>query len=254
MENILKERWREGKCVSNAWLTIPNSWTAEIASQIGYDVVTIDAQHGLASDISSILPMLQAIKGTNSIPFVRIPSNDHAFIMRMLDAGVVGLICPMINSAEETEAFVSASKYPPRGNRSLGAIRASLIYGESYSREANDFTTTLAMIETPDALKNLREILSVKDLDGIYVGPWDLSLSLGFDKLADFEDPKFMVILQEILSLSKESNKIAGIHTTTAEHARKFADMGFQFVTMVTDTSVLKAGLKNALGVFSAVR
>lgn len=250
MKNSIKQKWEEGKCVSNAWLTIPNSWTAEIASQSGYDVVTIDAQHGLASDITSILPMLQAIKGTNSIPFVRLPSNDHAFIMRMLDAGVVGLICPMINSAEETEAFVAASKYYPRGNRSLGAIRSSLIYGEHYSREANEFTTTLSMIETPDALNNLGEILKVKDLDGVYVGPWDLSLSLGYSKLADFDDPKFMKTLKEILILSKENKKIAGIHTTSPEHARIFADMGFQFVTMVTDSSVLKSAFKNTLSAF----
>ena len=250
MLNKIKQKWAKGEVVTNAWISTPNSWSAEIMSKVGYDVMTIDAQHGLATDLTTILPMLQAIEGSTTTPFVRLPANDPAFIMRMLDAGVVGLICPMLDTAEETEAFVRAAKYYPKGNRSLGPTRSNVVYGENYAKEANDFTITLAMIETPDALKNIREMAKVPNLDGFYVGPWDLSMSLGYEKLADFQDPKFLSVLKEILAVANENNLVTGIHAGTPQNARFFANLGYKFVTMINDSSALKAIAKTTLSEF----
>lgn len=250
MVNKIKQKWVNCETVSNAWISSPSSWTAEIMAQIGFDVMTIDAQHGLSPDLATILPMLQAIEGSSTVPFVRLPGDNPAFIMRMLDAGVAGLICPMLNTAEETAAFVRAAKYYPKGNRSLGPTRSNLVYGEDYVKKANDFTITLAMIETPDALKNIQEIAKVPDLDGFYVGPWDLSMSLGYEKLADFVDQSFLKILKEILEVATAHNLVAGIHAGSPKNARLFADLGYKFVTIINDSSALKAIAKTTLAEF----
>jgi 4-hydroxy-2-oxoheptanedioate aldolase len=251
MQNIIKEKWVRGEVVSNAWISTPSSWSSEIMASVGFDVMTIDAQHGLANDLTTMLPMLQAIRSSKTVPFVRLPANEPAYIMRMLDAGVVGLICPMLDTAEETAGFVRAAKYYPQGNRSLGPTRANVVYGENYAKKANDFTITLAMIETPDALKNIREMAKVPHLDGFYVGPWDLSMSLGYEKLADFTDTSFLNILKEILAVAKENNLVVGIHAGTPQNARLFADLGYQFVTMINDSSALKAIAKSTLAEFN---
>jgi 4-hydroxy-2-oxoheptanedioate aldolase len=247
MINNLKTRWANQETLTNAWITIPDSWTAELVASVGFDVMTIDAQHGLATDLSTILPMLQAIKTGQSVPFVRVPPNDQAFIMRMLDAGVQGIICPMIDDATETEAFVKATKYYPKGIRSYGPLRANAIFGEDYLQKSNDAVVTLAMIETPAALKNIREIAKVPDLDGFYVGPWDLSLSLGYKNLADFNDVSFLAILKEIVAVATENKLNVGIHAGSPENAKKMADMGFKFVTTFNDSAGLKTAAKNAL-------
>lgn len=250
MQNKIKDKWAKGEVVTNAWISTPSSWSSEIMASVGFDVMTIDAQHGLATDLSTILPMLQAIEGSGTVPFVRLPANDPAYIMRMLDAGVAGLICPMLDTAEETAAFVKAAKYYPKGNRSLGPTRSNVVYGENYAKQANDFTITLAMIETPDALKNIREIAQVPNLDGFYVGPWDLSMSLGYEKLADFQDPSFLDILKHILAVATENNLVVGIHAGTPQNAKLFADLGYKFVTMINDSSALKAIAKSTLEEF----
>jgi 4-hydroxy-2-oxoheptanedioate aldolase len=249
----IKALWEKSETATNAWISIPNAWTAEIMAHAGFDVMTIDAQHGLANDLSVILPMLQAIATTATVPFVRLPENNPAFIMRMLDAGVVGLICPMLNTAEETAAFVNAAKYYPEGNRSYGPTRASQIYGEDYAAMANQKTITLAMIETPDALKNIREMAKVPNLDGFYVGPWDLSISLGYTKFADFDDASFMKILKEIVEVANEHNLVCGIHAGSPQNAKIFTEMGYKFVTIINDSSALKAFAKNTLSEFQGL-
>jgi 4-hydroxy-2-oxoheptanedioate aldolase len=248
--NRIKQLWRNNETVINAWISIPDSWTAEVIAHAGYDTMTIDAQHGLARDLSVILPMLQAIKGTKTIPLIRVPQNDPAFMMSMLDAGAMGIICPMINNREETEKFVRACRFYPKGIRSFGPLRASVIYGDDYFTASNNEVITMAMIETADAIKNLKEIASTPDLDGLYVGPWDLSISLGYQKMADFEDPSFLCILREILDAAAENGISAGIHSVTPEMSVKMSEMGFRFVTTFSDSAGLKKIASDQLETF----
>ena len=144
----------------------------------GFDSLTIDMQHGVV-DYQVAVSMLQGISTPGVIPLARVPWNDPARLMKILDAGAYGVICPMINTAQEAEAMVQACKYPPRGFRSWGPVRASLYAGSDYGDHANDDIIVMPMIETAEALKNLDDILSVDGVDAIYVGPSDLTLALG---------------------------------------------------------------------------
>ena len=245
-ENKLKKLWGEGKTALNAWLTIPNAWTAEIMAQTGYDAITIDMQHGLA-DYQTALSMLQAISTTEAVPLARVPWNEPITIMRLLDAGVYGLVCPMINTREEAEAFVGACRYPPLGFRSYGPIRANLYAGNDYFEHANETVTTLAMIETAQALENIEEIITSPSLDGIYVGTVDLSISMGLAGLGDLNDPKLQNALNTIMKQVIKHSRIAGIHASTPEDAAKLSEQGFHLITPVNDTKLLRYAAKNAL-------
>ena len=200
----------------------------------GWDSLTIDMQHG-QNDYSTSISMLQAIATTSVKPLVRVPWNEPGIIMKMLDAGSCGIICPMINNKLDCEKFVSYCRYPPEGIRSFGPMRSQLIYGNNYYNEANSQIITLAMIETQEAVENLDEILSVKNLNGVYVGPADMSSSYGLPPKFDVkEDPVFSKI-KLIAAKAKQYNKIAGIHNGTTVYAKEMISLGYRFVTISSD-------------------
>src|SRR6266542_5625968 len=151
-ENTLRTIWAKGGAVLNGWLTIPSTWTAELMAQQGWDSLTVDTQHGLIGyDVA--LPMFQAISTTPVFPLARAPWNEPGGIMKLLDAGAMGIICPMVNCAEEAKAFVGACRYAPAGYRSAGPTRASLYAGSNYLLKANESVVALAMIETAQAVQ-----------------------------------------------------------------------------------------------------
>src|SRR5947208_252739 len=143
----------------------------------GFDSLTVDMQHGVV-DYQVAVTMLQAVSTTPVIPLARVPWNDPARLMKILDAGVYGVICPMVNTRAQAEALVAACKYAPRGYRSWGPVRASIYAGADYGDHANDDLIVMPMIETAEAVKNIDAILSVPGVDAVYVGPSDLSLTL----------------------------------------------------------------------------
>ena len=233
-KNTVLDLWKKDKAVINGWLSIPNSFTAEAMAKMGWDSITIDMQHG-QNDYSISIAMLQAISNSSAVPFVRVPWIEPGIIMKMLDAGVGGIIAPMINNREECEKFVSYCRYPPLGQRSFGPMRAQLIYGSDYFQTANSQIVTLAMIETQEAVNNLNEILSVDHLNGIYIGPADMSLAFGLAPKFDIkEDPVFSNI-KLIVQKAKEHGKIAGIHNGTTQYAKEMIALGYQFVTISSD-------------------
>src|SRR5262249_8577474 len=160
------------------WLSVSHGFTAEVMARQGFDALCVDMQHGL-TDLNSLWPMLQAISQTETVPVVRVPWNEPAVIMRALDMGAYAIIVPLINTAEEAAAAVSACRYPPVGSRSSGPLRAALYGGANYQAEANGEIVVLAMIETKEGLANLESICATPGLDGIYIGPADLSYALG---------------------------------------------------------------------------
>jgi 4-hydroxy-2-oxoheptanedioate aldolase len=237
-KNALKEMLAGGGRGVNGWVAVPNGFMAEVYAAQGWDSVTIDMQHG-APDISDIIPLLQAINLSPVTPMVRVPWNEPGTIMRVLDAGAYGVICPMINTVKEAEAFVSAGRYPPLGARSNGPFRATQYAGGDYQKHANDEVLLFAMIETREALKNLDGILKVKGLDGTYVGPTDLSLSMGKPATLDPSDPEVIEAMATIAKKTRAAGKIAGVHTDGPKTAAKrFAD-GFQFCTLLNDVRLL---------------
>ena len=233
-KNSILDIWKSGKAAINGWLSIPNSFTAESMAKMGWDSLTIDFQHG-RNDYSTSLPMLQAISNTPTIPFARVPWNEPGIIMRMLDAGTYGIIAPMINTKEECEKFVSYCRYPPSGQRSFGPMRAQLAYGLDYQENANSQIVTLAMIETQEAVQNIDEILSVKDLNGVYIGPADMSLAYGLKPKFDVKEDPIFSNIKLIVNKAKEHGKIAGIHNGTTQYAKEMIALGYQFVTISSD-------------------
>ncbi len=253
-ENKLKKIFAEGKAAINGWLQIPNSFSAEVMAHQGWDSLTIDMQHG-AVDYPNALQMLQAIATTDVVPMARVNWNEPGQIMKILDAGSYGVICPMVSNRKEAENFVKACLYPPKGYRSFGPIRGLIYGGSDYGKYANDELLKFAMIETKEALDNLDNIMSTPGLNGIYIGPADLSLAIGeepgFDKP---EGDKVYNTILKILEHAKKNNIIAGIHNQKPEYAEKMIKKGFQFVTIGSDQRFMSAGAKQVMSKFKKIK
>lgn len=248
--NSLKDAWKAGKKTVNGWLGIPNGISAEAMAQGGWDSITIDCQHG-PIDFQAGVACLQAISGYDTTPMARVPWLEPGIIMKMLDAGAYGIICPMVNTKEEAERFVGACRYYPAGYRSFGPTRVTWYAGSDYYQHANSSLLTLAMIETRQAMSNLDAILSVPGLDGVYVGPADLAITLGEQPVGDPTSTVTLSAIKEIVTKTKAKGLFAGIHTASAEGARhKTHEMGFDFATILADTALLSNAAKAAVGAF----
>ena len=226
--------WVQGRRTINGWLSIPSSFAAEVMAHQGWDSLTIDLQHGVV-DYQTAVGMLQAISTTAVVPMVRVPWLDPGIVMKMLDAGSYGVICPMINNRAEAETFVRACRYPPRGNRSIGPIRATLYAGADYARHANETVLAIAMIETAQALDNLDAILATEGLDGIYVGPSDLGSALGCPPVLDPVEPTVTTAIEQVLQAAKKAGLWAGIHTGAPDYARRMHQLGFDFISLASE-------------------
>jgi 4-hydroxy-2-oxoheptanedioate aldolase len=244
--NRIKARWQAGQAVVNGWLTIGNPFTAELMAHLTFDSLTIDMQHGVVG-YQTAVTMLQAVSTREAMPLVRVPWNDPGMIMKVLDAGAYGVICPMVNSRAEAEAFVGACLYPPQGYRSHGPHRATLYAGGEYPDRANEVVLPIAMIETAEAVANLDDILSVPGLGGIYVGPADLSRSYGGSERTDLTAPDLVAALELILARAQAHGIPAGIHTGTTAYARQMIDKGWQLVTVRSDASFLQETARQVL-------
>ena len=246
-KNKIKQMMKDGKPVVNGWGAIPSTASAEAMAHQGWDSLTIDMQHGLV-DYSNALPMLQTISTTDVTPLARVNWNEPGQIMKILDAGCYGIICPMVSNKKEAENFAQACMYPPDGYRSFGPVRGLIYGGSDYPDHANEEILKIAMIETRESLDKLDEIMSTPGLDGIYVGPADLSLAIG--EKPGFDRPENTKAYSEILRIlehAKKNNIFAGIHNGTPEYATKMLEKGFNFVTIASDLRALSAGAKSVV-------
>jgi len=234
----LRTIWSGDGTVINGWLHVPSSFCAEVMAHAGYDSLTVDMQHG-PIDYGSLVPMLQAISTTQTVPVVRVPWHDPGLIMQVLDAGCYAVICPMVNTREEAEAFVGACRYPPAGYRSFGPYRASLYAGGDYTDHADETVVTMAMIETREALDNLDDILDVPGLDAVFVGPSDLGQSLGHGPGVDREEPEVVEAIDGVLAAATDRGLPVGIFAGTPEYASRMVEKGFRFVNVSTDAQLL---------------
>jgi 4-hydroxy-2-oxoheptanedioate aldolase len=250
--NRLKQLWAEGKPTINGWCSIGNPFTAEIMAAQGYDSVTIDVQHG-ALDYSSVLPMLQAMRASGVVPMTRVPWLEPGIIMKMLDAGAYGVICPMVSTAAQAAEFVSYMRYPPLGQRSFGPTRVSFSAGVNYGSEANSELLAFAMIETAEGMANLDAIAATPGLGGIYVGPADLTLGLTQGRLApgfDREEPEMIAALHQIIAACKANGVRAALHCGTPEYAARAIGWGFNMTTVSGDSRLLAAAAGTSVARF----
>jgi 4-hydroxy-2-oxoheptanedioate aldolase len=235
-KNPLAEMFRTGQHAVGGWATLPSSLLAEIAGRQKLDYVCIDLQHGLIDDSSSI-GMLQAISATNAIPLVRVRWNEPPAIMSALDAGALGVIVPMIETAEDARQAVRACRYPPHGQRSYGPIRARDIIGSTDPRDLEQ-VMCIVMIETEQSIANLDEIMAVPGVDALYIGPSDLGLALDQSPGKQTED--FYELVEDIRSRAAAQNIPIGIHSAHGDVARKHLNQGFNFVTLYSDAGLFQ--------------
>jgi 4-hydroxy-2-oxoheptanedioate aldolase len=244
--NLLKKKIADGQRCVGGWVAIPDVLACEVYAGQGWDSVTLDMQHG-GSNINDAVPLLAAIQSAgDATPIIRVPWNDPGQIMRALDAGAMGIICPMINTKAEAEALVRSSRYPPMGERSFGPYRASQ-YGADYWQKANEEVLIFAMVETRQAVSNLEEILSVKGINGVYVGPSDLSLSMGKTPTLDPTDKEVLTAMDIIVKTARKWGHIAGVHTDSPKTALRRFEEGFQMCTILNDVRLLAMAANNAV-------
>src|SRR5262245_44524826 len=244
--NKIKQLWREGRCVTMGWLSISNGFTAEVMARQGFDALNVDMQHGL-TDLSNLWPMLQAISQTDTDPFVRVAWNDPATIMKALDFGAYGIIVPLVNTAEEAAAAVAACRYPPVGMRSSGPVRAVHYGGADYQAQANGEIVVLVMIETKEGLANLDAICATPGLDGVYIGPADLSYALGLPPRGDNPNPSHLATCNRIRDAAHKHGIKACMHCASAAFAAGAVKRGFDLIMLTSDLACMVAGARRQL-------
>jgi 4-hydroxy-2-oxoheptanedioate aldolase len=240
----LREIWDGGGITHGAWLTDPSVAQAEMIAGLGFDHVCADAQHG-AMDFQSLIGVFQAVLLGGSRPLVRARWNEPGILAQYLDAGAHGVIVPLVNSPEEVEAVVQATRYPPTGGRSYGPFMASL-RAEDYTARANDRIAVIPMIETVDAVRRIDDMLAVPGIDAIYVGPADLSFSLGLrpgnnDGVAAFDQA-----LGTIVQACRNAGVVPGIHATASLAPRR-REQGFRMIGVSTDSSALRDRMREEI-------
>jgi 4-hydroxy-2-oxoheptanedioate aldolase len=238
--NTLREVLEAGRVAVCGWISSDSAYAAEVLSHAGYDTVTVDVQHGMFG-VDRAVTLLQAVSAGPAMPMARVPSLDPPVIGKLLDAGAYGIICPAVDTAEQATAFVRAMRYPPTGERSYGPSRGLLYGGPDYSERADETVLAWAMVESATALQNLEAILAVPGLDGVYVGPNDLALSLG-ERPGSVRPPaRTWAALVHIAERAAAAGVFAGVFTLDAAVGAELAALGYGLVTPGNDVAILRA-------------
>ncbi len=247
---VLAGRLRNGETIYSGWVSMPEPLVAETVARTGFDCVLLDMQHGLL-DTGAVMTGIGAIALAGKPAVVRIPLGDGATASRALDMGAEVIIAPMVNSAEEARSLVAVTKYPPLGERSWGPTRAMTLAGidqpPDYLANANRTGLTFAMIETRRALDAVDEILAVEGIDGVFVGPFDLSVSLSDGRQVGPGKVAVDAPIRRVAERAAAAGKIAGIYAATAERARTFRDFGYRFIALGADAGYLALGASELL-------
>ena len=247
----LRAKWEAGEPAFGLWAGISSSLTAELAAAAGYDYVCVDLQHGL-SDEATMISMFQATQAEGSAPLARLAWNEPWLIMRALDLGAVGVILPLIDNAAEARKAVESCRYPPAGKRSYGPVRAEMVAGSASVEELGAAALCFAMIETSEGLENLEEIAATPGLDGLYIGPSDLSIALGLQPGGVIADPArdrpaLAEAIERVRDVCAANGLIAGMHCGSGLAAEHYAKQGFRLITVGVDSSLFKAMITREL-------
>jgi 4-hydroxy-2-oxoheptanedioate aldolase len=242
-KSLFREKLEGGCTLRNGWMSNVTVLTSELFGRSScFESVTIDMQHGLTG-YEEMVRGLSGLTGGGVVPMVRVAWNEPSLIQKALDAGALGVICPMVNSEEDVKRFVSHMYYPPLGCRSLGPIRAGVV-NDDYVERANGEVLAIPMIETPDAVMCLDRILEVEGVDGVYVGPSDLGMTHGFGNGMDRTEPKVLELMEYIIERAGVHGCFAGVHTSDPLYSVRAKEMGFRFVTLMSDMAMIQRGLR----------
>ena len=239
IKNLVKEKLQRGEPAVGSWLTLGSPLAAENMAHIGYDWLVVDLEHG-ASDLPIAMGCFQAISTTDTVPMARVAWNDPVRIKRILDIGALGIVVPMVNSAADAERAVQAMKFPPDGIRSIALGRAGIAYGDGYLQEANDQILVIVQIEHRDAVANIEEIVATPGIDVCFIGPYDLSATMG----VEFGGAEHEAAMQHVLAVTRNAGIPAGMWCGTAALVNRRLEEGFRFIAHSADTDLLVRGAR----------
>ncbi len=234
----------DGDPVYVVWCQMPGEGQAAAMVRAGFSGVVADMQHGFFS-YDEMRLVIQATGRAAGVPMMRPPLDDFGMAARALDAGASVIIAPMINTVSDAVRLADATRYPPLASRSFGPAQALDLWkldGQSYLSAANDLTCVLAMVETAEAISNLDDILGVDGIDGVFVGPYDLSINLSGGQVGGASDPDVVDALPKVVACAKKHGKISGIYASGAAQAKGFAGLGFNLISLISDAGLIAAG------------
>jgi len=246
--NLVKEKLQKGEPSFGSWIQLGHPGIAEILANAGFDWIGVDCEH-TDIDVKGFIDIARGMYGRSALPMARVRENDTLAIRQVLDAGAAGVIIPMVNCADDAKRAVSSSKFPPIGIRGSAFFRANN-YGmsmEEYSQNANENLLVIVMVETKQAVDNIDEIVSVNGVDGVFIGPYDMSASYGIS--GQLEDLAMKNARKKILDACVRKKKAAGMHIVIPD-SNTIVDVlneGFTFVALGMDDVFIDKGARSAL-------
>lgn len=248
--NQVREKLRAGQPAIGCFLGLGSPNVAELLGHAGFDWLVIETEHN-GLDSAEVEHMLMAVSGTGAVPIVRVPSSDPVFIQRALDMGAMGVLVPLVKTANEAEAIVRATRYPPHGTRSWGPLRASryTFDNEDYFNRANDNILVALILETKEAVEDVDAIAAVPGVDVLSLGPWDLSLSLGLNPLK-LPLPEVEEVLERALDVGRKRGVAIGSGCNAPEQVRRLQDRGVTFISYGPDYSLIADAARAGLAAF----
>lgn len=250
--NTFKQRLRDGQAQIGLWLGLADPYCAELAANAGFDWLLLDGEHA-PNDLRSLLGQLQAVAPYPAQPIVRPVIGDTALIKQLLDIGVQTLLVPMVESAEQARQLVRAMRYPPHGVRGVGSALARASRWNSipgYLDQADEQMCLLVQVENREGLANLDAICAVEGVDGVFIGPADLSAAMG--QRGNPGHPEVQAAIEDAIVRIARAGKAAGILSADATLARRYIELGAAFVAVGVDTTVLMRGFQGLAGTFKA--
>ena len=250
----LKKRIRQGEAVNGCWLNLGSSLTAEIVGLAGYDWALIDLEHG-GGEEKDVLSQLQALEHTNTAAIVRVESAERQRIHRVLDVGAEGVMCPHIDTIEDAKKVVNGLRYPPGGSRGVAKMVRAAGFGKNfaeYSGGANENLLGVVQIETPEALNQLDGIAAIDGVDVLFIGPADLTMSMGI--FNQFDHPLFIDAVKKTVDAARKFGKAVGILIFNPDDYKKYYEMGIRVIACGADASFVAEGSRTMAGKLSTIR
>jgi 2-keto-3-deoxy-L-rhamnonate aldolase RhmA len=246
----IRRKVLDGQLMTGTFLNLGSPLTVEIAGKAGFDWLLIDLEHG-SGDFSELVHQLQAAGCTSAAPIVRIAWNEAPRFKRALDLGPSGIMVPYVNTADQARQAVEAMRYPPKGIRGVASLNRACGFGtgfEQYFMTANDQLLTVIQIETRQAVEQVEAIAAVDGADVLFVGPTDLSASLGLERR--FDHPEFRKALTRVVAACRSEGKAPGILVSNPEQVEFMVNVGFTFIALGSDGGVVAAGMQQLANAF----
>lgn len=239
--NFVRAKLKKGEASIGTWLTLANTTAAHLMAQVGFDWLTVELEHSPAT-LETAADCFPIIANGNCVPLVRVPINSVENIKRVLDTGAWGVIVPMVNTRAEAEAVVQAARFSPIGNRSIGGQMHAAMFGcdtATYYKRANEEVLVIIMAEHVDAIANADQILSVPGIDAVFIGPNDLTNSMGLAPAFESDDKRFKDAVDHVLATARKYGIAAGIHVPDWQAAARRREQGFQFIAVSSEAGFM---------------